>query len=136
MVRIAVNIRKAIEAIDANFNTTMKQVQELLRQPSISGTGINRMAPIIVTKLSKLGFEADSKEDLLGRFLFKPTVNISGIYTGYIGESMKTILPREANAHAHDEYVMIEGIRQFQKGFVHFLEEFSQSTKTGSGNST
>jgi acetylornithine deacetylase/succinyl-diaminopimelate desuccinylase-like protein len=187
---------------------------------------------------SNLSIEADSKEDLLRRFLFKPTVNISGIQTGYIGESMKTILPREASAHvdirltpnqnpkrvfenvknhlanlgladlvdielgymmnwaksndstqiskallksyydagvdsveiwpmfpgsvplsvysnppfnlpfvigglghgghAHgrNEYVMIEGIRQFQKGLVHFLEEFSQSSKTGSESSS
>ncbi|MFX1562288.1 MAG: M20/M25/M40 family metallo-hydrolase [Promethearchaeota archaeon] len=181
-----------------------------------------------------LSIETNSKEDLLRRFLFKPTVNVSGIHTGYIGESMKTILPREASAnvdirltpnqkpklviqkvkdhlaslgladlieiklgymlkwakssdntqiseallksyydvgvdnveiwpmfpgsiplcvysnpplklpfvigglghggHAHgsNEYATVEGIRQFQKGFVNFLEEFSHSTKTGS----
>lgn len=46
-----------------------------------------------------LSIEADSLEDLLRRFLFQPTVNISGIQTGYVGDSYKTILPREATAH-------------------------------------
>ncbi|MFW9934046.1 MAG: M20/M25/M40 family metallo-hydrolase [Candidatus Thorarchaeota archaeon] len=178
-----------------------------------------------------LSIEADSMEDLLRRFLFHPTVNISGIQTGYVGESFKTILPREASAHidirltpdedpnkvlqvvkdhiaslglaklvdielgytmnwaktsdntpivkalmksyyeagvdnvevwpmfpasvplyvyadpplkkpfvigglghgghAHgrDEYVVVEGIRHFQKGFTHFLHEFSQTQR-------
>jgi acetylornithine deacetylase/succinyl-diaminopimelate desuccinylase-like protein len=46
-----------------------------------------------------LTIEADSKADLLRRFLFEPTVNISGIQTGYVGGSYKTILPRKASAH-------------------------------------
>jgi acetylornithine deacetylase/succinyl-diaminopimelate desuccinylase-like protein len=46
-----------------------------------------------------LSIEADSLQDLLRRFLFEPTVNISGIQTGYVGKSYKTILPREASAH-------------------------------------
>jgi acetylornithine deacetylase/succinyl-diaminopimelate desuccinylase-like protein len=46
-----------------------------------------------------LTIDADSMVDLLRRFLFEPTVNISGIQTGYVGESFKTILPREASAH-------------------------------------
>jgi acetylornithine deacetylase/succinyl-diaminopimelate desuccinylase-like protein len=46
-----------------------------------------------------LSIEADSMEDLLRRFLFEPTVNISGIQTGYVGKSFKTVLPREASAH-------------------------------------
>ncbi|MDO8055714.1 MAG: M20/M25/M40 family metallo-hydrolase, partial [Candidatus Hermodarchaeota archaeon] len=46
-----------------------------------------------------LSIEADSLHDLLRRFLFQPTVNISGIQTGYVGNSYKTILPREAAAH-------------------------------------
>lgn len=48
---------------------------------------------------SRLSIEAESMEDLLRRFLFEPTVNISGIHAGYVGESMKTILPRDAFAH-------------------------------------
>ncbi|MFW9831098.1 MAG: M20/M25/M40 family metallo-hydrolase [Candidatus Thorarchaeota archaeon] len=48
---------------------------------------------------SNLSIEAKSMEELLRRFLFKPTVNISGIKTGYVGESFKSILPREASAH-------------------------------------
>jgi acetylornithine deacetylase/succinyl-diaminopimelate desuccinylase-like protein len=177
---------------------------------------------------SNLTIEAESKKDLLRRFLFKPTVNISGIHTGYVGESMKTILPRNAfahvdirltpnedpekvhqvimdhlkaltladlidvklgytmkwakssdntpiakallksyydtgvdnvevwpmfpssvplyvysnpplqkpfvigglghggHAHGRDEYVVVEGIRQFQKGFTHFLQQYGQ----------
>ncbi len=46
-----------------------------------------------------LSIEADSMEELLRRFLFEPTVNISGIQTGFVGESFKSILPREASAH-------------------------------------
>jgi acetylornithine deacetylase/succinyl-diaminopimelate desuccinylase-like protein len=46
-----------------------------------------------------LTIKADSMEELLRRFLFEPTVNISGIQTGYVGKSFKTILPREASAH-------------------------------------
>lgn len=182
-----------------------------------------------------LSIEAESMEDLLRRFLFQPTVNISGIHTGYVGESFKTILPREASAHvdirltpnenpnkvlqivkdhianlglaqlveielgyalnwaksndntpvakallksyydagvdnveiwpmfpasvplyvyadpplrkpfvigglghgghAHgrDEYVVVEGIRQFQKGFSYFLNEYSQMLSQSSG---
>jgi acetylornithine deacetylase/succinyl-diaminopimelate desuccinylase-like protein len=185
-----------------------------------------------------LSIEADSMEDLLRRFLFEPTVNISGIRTGYVGESFKTVLPREASAHidirltpnedpnqvfqavkdhiaglgltelidlelgytmnwaktsdntlivkallksyydvgvdsveiwpmfpasvplyvyadpplkkpfvigglghgghAHgrDEYVVVEGIRHFQKGFVHLLSEFSQMRSRTSGEKT
>lgn len=176
----------------------------------------------------QLTIEAESMQDLLRRFLFNPTVNISGIHTGYVGESMKTILPQDAfahvdirltpnedpekvhqiiinhfktlnlaellevelgytmkwakssdntpiakallksyyetgvdnvevwpmfpssiplyvyttppiqkpfvigglghggHAHGRDEYVVVEGIRQFQKGFTHFLKEYSQ----------
>lgn len=48
---------------------------------------------------SNLSIEAESMEDLLRRFLFEPTVNISGIKTGYVGNSFKSILPREASAH-------------------------------------
>jgi acetylornithine deacetylase/succinyl-diaminopimelate desuccinylase-like protein len=183
----------------------------------------------------RLTIEADSMKDLLRRFLFEPTVNISGIQTGYVGPSFKTILPRKAEAHvdirltpnedpnqvlqvvkahfaglglsdlveiklgyamnwakssdnthvakslmksyyeagvdnvevwpmfpssvplyvyadpplkkpfvigglghgghAHgrDEYVVIEGIRHFQKGFIHFLNFFSQSGSRSSG---
>ena len=182
-----------------------------------------------------LSIEADSMEELLRRFLFQPTVNISGIKTGFVGESFKSILPREASAHvdirltpnedpnkvhqvvkdhiaslgldelveielgytmnwaktsddthivkalmksyydvgvdnvevwpmfpssvplyvyadpplkkpfvigglghgghAHgrDEYVVVEGIRNFQKGFTHFLHEFSQIGRQTSG---
>ncbi len=183
-----------------------------------------------------LTIEADSKEDLLRRFLFKPTVNISGIHSGYVGDCMKTILPREAiahvdirltpnekpdtvlkivkdhfdnlglseiidvelgytmdwakssedtpiakallksyyeagidrvevwpmfpssvplyvyanpplnlpfvigglghggHAHGRDEYVIVEGIRQFQKGFVYFVNELSRLLKSTSGD--
>ncbi len=182
-----------------------------------------------------LSIEAESMEDLLRRFLFQPTVNISGIHTGYVGESFKTILPREAlahvdirltpnenpnkvfqivkdhianlglahlveielgytmnwaksndntpvakallksyydagvdsveiwpmfpasvplyvyadpplrkpfvigglghggHAHGRDEYVVLEGIRQFQKGFSYFLDEYSQRHSQSSG---
>ncbi len=185
-----------------------------------------------------LTIEADSMQDLLRRFLFEPTVNISGIQTGYVGGSFKTILPRDASAHvdirltpnedpnqvlqsvkdyiaqlglaelveielgytmkwakttdnthivkalmrsyyevgidnvevwpmfpssvplyvyadpplkkpfvigglghgghAHgrDEYVVIEGLRHFQKGFTHFLHEFSQLSSQTSGENT
>ncbi len=185
-----------------------------------------------------LTIEADSKVDLLRRFLFEPTVNISGIQTGYVGDSFKTILPRQASAHidirltpnedphrvfkvvedhlthlglsglielelgytmnwskssdnthvaksllksyyeagvdnveiwpmfpssvplyvyaepplkkpfvigglghgghAHgrDEYVVVEGIRHFQKGFTHFLNFFSQTGSRSSGGKT
>ena len=184
---------------------------------------------------SNLTIEADSKLDLLRRFLFQPTVNISGIHTGYVGDSTKTILPHEASAHVdirltpnehpsqvlhvvnehiknigmaefvkvelgytmnwakssdntliakalmksyyetgvdnvevwpmfpssvpiyvyadpplnkpfvigglghgghshgRDEYVAVEGIRQFQKGFTHFLHEYSQTQRKGTG---
>jgi len=185
-----------------------------------------------------LSIEANSMEELLRRFLFQPTVNISGIQAGYVGQSFKSILPREASAHvdirltpnenpqqvlkvvkdhiaslgltdlvevelgytmkwaktsdnthivktllksyydvgidnvevwpmfpasvplyvyadpplkkpfvigglghgghAHgrDEYVVVEGIRQFQKGFTHFLHEFSQIRGRISGEKT
>jgi acetylornithine deacetylase/succinyl-diaminopimelate desuccinylase-like protein len=182
-----------------------------------------------------LTIEATSKIDLLRRFLFEPTVNISGIQTGYVGPSFKTILPRKAlahvdirltpnedpnqvlqvvknhltdlglselidielgymmkwakssdnthvaksllksyyeagvdnvevwpmfpssvplyvyadpplnkafaigglghggHAHGRDEYVVVEGIRNFQKGFTHFLNFFSQTGSRSSG---
>jgi acetylornithine deacetylase/succinyl-diaminopimelate desuccinylase-like protein len=48
---------------------------------------------------TNLSIEADSKEEMLRRYLFLPTVNISGIQSGYVGEAVKTILPREATAH-------------------------------------
>jgi acetylornithine deacetylase/succinyl-diaminopimelate desuccinylase-like protein len=48
---------------------------------------------------TNLGIEADSKEEMLRRYLFLPTVNISGIQSGYVGEAVKTILPRQATAH-------------------------------------
>jgi len=185
-----------------------------------------------------LSIEADSQENLLRRFLFQPTVNISGIQTGYVGNSYKTILPREAaahvdirltpneaphkvlqvvkdhlkeqgliplvdvelgysmnwakssdntpvaralmksyydagvdnvevwpmfpasiplyvyadpplqkpfvigglghggHAHGRDEYVIVEGIRHFQKGFTYFLHEYSQIRGGSSGEST
>ncbi|MFW9984490.1 MAG: M20/M25/M40 family metallo-hydrolase [Candidatus Odinarchaeota archaeon] len=184
---------------------------------------------------SNLTIEAESKLDLLRRFLFQPTVNISGIHTGYVGDSAKTILPHEASAHVdirltpdeqpsqvlhvvnnhlknigmaefvkvelgytmnwakssdntpiakalmksyyetgvdnvevwpmfpssvpiyvyadpplnkpfvigglghgghshgRDEYVVVEGLRQFQKGFTYFLHEYSQMQTKGSG---
>ena len=30
------------------------------------------------------------------------------------------------HAHGRDEYVVVEGIRQFQKGLTHFLNEYTQ----------
>jgi acetylornithine deacetylase/succinyl-diaminopimelate desuccinylase-like protein len=48
---------------------------------------------------SNLSIEADSKEETIRRYLFLPTVNISGIQSGYVGDAVKTILPREAKAH-------------------------------------
>lgn len=35
---------------------------------------------------------------LLEKFVFQPTCNIAGIWSGYTGESMKTVLPHEAKA--------------------------------------
>jgi len=48
---------------------------------------------------TNLSVEADSKEEMIRRYLFLPTVNISGIQSGYVGDAVKTILPREATAH-------------------------------------
>jgi len=37
-------------------------------------------------------------EDLLRKFLFEPSLNIDGLYSGCPGEGMKTVLPHEAHA--------------------------------------
>ena len=42
---------------------------------------------------------------LTARYLFFPTMNINGMWTGYIGEGMKTILPHVANARIDSRLV-------------------------------
>jgi len=181
---------------------------------------------------NQLSHPLDSMEELLRRYLFQPSINISGLQTGYVGPYLKTILPREAqahvdirltpnmrpsrviqavrdhlanlglselvevevamaldwaksgddtpiarallksyfeagadnveiwpmfpasvplhvyskpplnlpfaigglghggHAHSRDEYVVVEGIRQFQKGFIHLLQEFRRTSGT------
>jgi acetylornithine deacetylase/succinyl-diaminopimelate desuccinylase-like protein len=43
--------------------------------------------------------------DLLGRLLFTTTININGMWTGYTGEGMKTILPHVARARLDSRLV-------------------------------
>lgn len=42
--------------------------------------------------------DGDTGRDAIVRNLFDPTLNINGIWSGYIGEGMKTILPHRATA--------------------------------------
>ncbi|MFX0168664.1 MAG: M20/M25/M40 family metallo-hydrolase [Candidatus Hodarchaeota archaeon] len=70
-----------------------------------------------------LSIEADSLQDLLRRFLFKPTVNISGIQTGYVGNSYKTILPREASAHVDIRLTPNENPQQVHQIVKDYLKE-------------
>ena len=40
----------------------------------------------------------EEREQLLRRFYFEPAINIEGIYSGYQGQGVKTILPAQATA--------------------------------------
>lgn len=46
-----------------------------------------------------------SGRDLLSRLLFTTTININGLWSGYIGEGMKTILPHVARARIDSRLV-------------------------------
>jgi acetylornithine deacetylase/succinyl-diaminopimelate desuccinylase-like protein len=64
-------------------------------------------------------FKFDDPLEALRSYLFKPSVNIDGIWAGYTGEGIKTVLPATASTKVHVRLVMgmrtgdvIEAIRR------------------------
>lgn len=50
---------------------------------------------ILMTGVHKYMFDPANAREFLERYLFQPTLNIDGIWGGYIGEGQKTVLPHK-----------------------------------------
>jgi acetylornithine deacetylase/succinyl-diaminopimelate desuccinylase-like protein len=87
---------------------------DAIRQPSVGEQRlVNGMARTVAAQEQAMrrGLAVDrfvenaSGRDLLARWLFTTTININGMWSGYTGEGMKTILPHVARARLDSRLV-------------------------------
>jgi acetylornithine deacetylase/succinyl-diaminopimelate desuccinylase-like protein len=88
---------------DADDNILIDDYQKQVRPPTEAEMQVLRDIPFDEEKIkADLGISSFIRNlsgvELLKKYLYEPTVTICGLYSGYIGEGSKTVLPNHAFA--------------------------------------